>query len=318
MKKQVALICTTYNCKDELNDALTFFTSNENLEFLNELIIVDGGSNDGTWELLKDWAQKVDKLKVYQVPGANISRGRNEAIRQATADIIVVFDSGTKYETNWLQLMLRPFEKEEASVVGGLTICYGENIFEKSFAGFDNRKWIDENWGSSHRGIAYLKNVWQQIGGYPEDVEAGEDSWFNTQWKNLGYKYVHVPEAKNYWRVRKNWKGVFKMSRRNTKGHVALCETSGMAIIVLITAVYMICSLCILLGFYNSVFWYAAGILYGLHVSKRMLGKGRWRTFLNPVTFIVGFYGLTASDLGTVWGTFEGFVQIIKKKRVQV
>ena len=40
---------------------------NSMLEFCNEVIVVDGGSKDGTWDKLQSLAEKEEKLKVFQV-----------------------------------------------------------------------------------------------------------------------------------------------------------------------------------------------------------------------------------------------------------
>jgi glycosyltransferase involved in cell wall biosynthesis len=56
---------TTYNC---IKQAYPFKQCIESmLSFCSEVCVVDGGSTDGTWTVLKEWAQKEPKLKIKQV-----------------------------------------------------------------------------------------------------------------------------------------------------------------------------------------------------------------------------------------------------------
>jgi cellulose synthase/poly-beta-1,6-N-acetylglucosamine synthase-like glycosyltransferase len=316
MKRKAALICTTYNCKNELEGPLRTFTSAENLGLVTEIVIVDGGSSDGTWELLEQWSAKVGKLKVHRVPGANIPRGRNEAFKRTDADIVVSFDSGTKYADDWLRHMIGAFDDEEVTVAGTLTHVYGETLYEQCFAALCNEDRAEDYvlFNPSHRGFAITKKIWEQIGGYPEHVPAGEDTWFNTQWRKLECKYAYVPQAKQYWRVRSTWKGTFKMQRRNTRGHIVLREPREMFLIIMKTVLNLFIVLCVILGFFASVFWLTGLVMYLLYLISRMFFRGRWRTFVNPVKVCVGIYAITASDWGTGLGAIEGVILLLTEK----
>ena len=52
------VICSDYPWKESIQSML---------DFCDEVVVVDGGSNDGTWENLKSWSENEEKLRVYQV-----------------------------------------------------------------------------------------------------------------------------------------------------------------------------------------------------------------------------------------------------------
>ena len=56
---------TTYNCNKHQYPWKQSITSL--LGFCDEVVVVDGGSDDGTWEALQDWASAEDRLKVFKV-----------------------------------------------------------------------------------------------------------------------------------------------------------------------------------------------------------------------------------------------------------
>jgi hypothetical protein len=104
------------------------------------------------------------------------------------------------------------------------------------------------------------------------------------------------------------------MQRRNAKGHIILAEPFGTVQMFLISLVYLFMGLCFIIGFFEHKIWYAALVLYAVYLAKRMFGKNRWRTFINPVKFAVGFYALTGFDLGMTLGVLEGSVLFLKNK----
>src|SRR5438046_7853769 len=68
-----------------------------------EVVIADGGSSDGTGEQIRAWAAASAPwpLRLRECPGANISQGRNAAIRAARHDLIAVTDAGVRLDPGW-------------------------------------------------------------------------------------------------------------------------------------------------------------------------------------------------------------------------
>ncbi|HEX7588462.1 MAG TPA: glycosyltransferase, partial [Anaerolineae bacterium] len=79
----------------------------------DEIVIVDGGSSDATMDLLRAAMNRLP-LKVTSQPGANISQGRNTAIRESTGDIICSTDAGVRLDARWVEELTRPFEELDA------------------------------------------------------------------------------------------------------------------------------------------------------------------------------------------------------------
>ena len=95
-----------YNEKDNIEDTLrALFNSSEQP---SEVIVVDGGSNDGTQE-----------IKLMNNPRRTAASGRNVGIKNTKADIIAFTDGDCIVDKDWIKNIRLSFENNEIDGVGG-------------------------------------------------------------------------------------------------------------------------------------------------------------------------------------------------------
>ncbi len=116
--KKFSLVTTVFNEASRLENSLNDIENQSVKPF--EIIIVDAGSGDGTWELLNE-RKKTSTIPyiLLQEKSCNVATGRNIAIKNASCDLIVSTDFGCRYHKNWLKSLITPFENPEIQVVGG-------------------------------------------------------------------------------------------------------------------------------------------------------------------------------------------------------
>jgi len=190
----------------------------------DEIIAVDGGSTDGTLELLHTYAARQQRLRVIALDEANIAEGRNTAIANATHNYIASADGGVEYPTSWLANLVRPIEvNPDVDVVCGYFEAKPKTFFEECAAAvlYPTRSLVDWNkFLPSCRSVAFKRKVWEDLGGYAEWLPhgIGEDTHFFLRARKAGYKFTYASDATCYWRPRRNFSEVFKQYFYYTKG----------------------------------------------------------------------------------------------------
>ncbi|NCC70933.1 glycosyltransferase [bacterium] len=86
-----SIITCTYNSATFIEDNLK---SVKNQKYKNfEHIFIDGFSNDGTYEILKKYAEKEKNAKIIQVPANGIANAMNIGIKNASGDYLLFLNS---------------------------------------------------------------------------------------------------------------------------------------------------------------------------------------------------------------------------------
>ena len=175
-----------------------------------EVIIMGGGSTDGTWEWLVEARKTHPTLRPIRDESCNlkscpgpISRGRNVAIAAASSPIIACTDAGCTYPPEWLARIGAPIVAGAAEyALGGACLDpVDPTLWDIVSAPFLGVKLSESTPSKSctARSMAFTKDLWQRISGFPERVFFGEDTLFDLEARRLT-KPAFVERAKALYR----------------------------------------------------------------------------------------------------------------------
>lgn len=230
------MVVTVYNDREGLADLLDGLAAQ--LRPPEEIVVVDGGSTDGTLALLRE-RRGILRLTVLERPGTNISAGRNSGVRAAAHDWIACTDAGCEPAPGWLASIDR--SRAGVDFVAGVFVLDARTALERAVAValypaldeleapspgvrlwqalFGKRFSVGRATG---RSMAFTKRAWEAVGGFPENVYSGEDIAFSTAVERLGLATRLDAEALVRWRPRTTWRANARMCFIYARGDVRI------------------------------------------------------------------------------------------------
>jgi glycosyltransferase involved in cell wall biosynthesis len=157
-----------------------------------EVVVVDGGSTDGTWEWLADMQSRDARLVAIRDETCNlkhcagpISRGRNVAIAAAKSEIVACADAGCTYAPDWLANLTAPIIACRAEyALGGSCVDQARaSLWDLAAAPFFSIK-LSRNAPTKSctaRSMAFTRTLWERAGRFPESVFNAEDTLFDAE-----------------------------------------------------------------------------------------------------------------------------------------
>ncbi|MFH0793854.1 MAG: glycosyltransferase, partial [bacterium] len=213
---RVSVVVATYNGGRTLRNCLL---SLGRLCYPNfEIVVVDDGSTDNTWEILSDFKD----VRVITQPNRGLSAARNAGISAATGEIVAFTDSDCVADPDWLYHLVATMRRESAAGVGGPNLTPAENrLVAKCIAlapGHATHVLLSPTEAEHVPGcnMAFRRDALLEVGGFdPVFTKAGDDVDIIWRLQELGRRVVFStggfvwhhrrPTLRAYWKQQKGY-----------------------------------------------------------------------------------------------------------------
>lgn len=204
----ISVIVVSFNGREIIGECLNSL-KNQSIKNI-EIIFVDNGSKDFSYEYVKENFPDIDLIKLENNTG--FAKANNFAIKKSKYEFIALINNDAVADTYWLEKLHNAIQKD--SFLGSCTskiLLYKKNIIDTagdtlSIFGYGYKRGHGENINKynnpeevlSASGCAcmYRKKALEKIGLFDEDFFAYyEDVDLSLRLQLNGYKCLYVPEA---------------------------------------------------------------------------------------------------------------------------
>ena len=185
----LSIITVCYNSKKTIEKTIKSIVSQTHTNF--EYIIVDGGSNDGTLDIIEKYKDHVDVL--LSEPDNGIYDAFNKGVRLANGDFVGILNSDDTYNPNTLELVHKTTALNPNSIVYGDTYFIDDDdvVFSNNEGSY-NPQSLKSGIGFMHPASFVPKKVYDNVGLYSEEKELNiaSDADFLLKCHKAGVSFV--------------------------------------------------------------------------------------------------------------------------------
>lgn len=194
---KVSLLVTVYNAEKNLPVTLKSIEEQDYPEL--EAVIVDGGSTDGTVELVKAFAARMEERRDFSVrwvsePDGGLYDAMNKAFRMSTGDVVAVCNDKL-CKPNAVSKIVAALEQGGDGCVGAhsdLVYVEGERVIRKWHMGQGR---ISQGWMPGHPTLFLRRRVYERYGLYDTSYRCAADYEFMVRFlKEPENELAYVPE----------------------------------------------------------------------------------------------------------------------------
>lgn len=217
----VSVVLPTLNERAYLRDCLDSLLKQDSKSII-EILVVDGGSTDGTREVV---AAQGGNVRLLDNPKVTAAAAMNMGIAEATGDVICRADAHTIYAPDYVRRCVEVLTESGADNVGGPMVPVGTTNFGRAVSAVTSSPFgvgpgrFHYATGRMDVETVYL-GCWSRqtlidVGGYDEDnlQWAAEDQELNFRIRRAGGRVVLDSSIRSWYFPRDTPAGLFKQYR---------------------------------------------------------------------------------------------------------
>ncbi|MCV6586990.1 MAG: glycosyltransferase family 2 protein [Marinibacterium sp.] len=234
---KVLVVIPTLNEADHIADVLRALIGGDALCARSDVVVADGGSDDGTQDIVRGLQGTFPNLRLVDNPGRLQAAAMNLFLAPDydDIDILIRCDAHASYPPGYVSALVTSLRAQgAASVVVPMDAMNGEGCFQKGLT------WIADSklgaGGSPHRGgrqsgfvdhghhAAFRMDVFRALGGYDARFVANEDAEYDARVIAAGHRIWLDADIRIGYFPRSTAGGLWKQYVRYGAGRAMTCR----------------------------------------------------------------------------------------------
>ena len=279
----ISALLVTRNEKDYIRISLMSLIEQTYPKDKYEIIVIDGGSTDGTLDVVKELQEAYNtdsfSIRVVSNPKKILATGWNIGIRSAKGEYVVRIDAHATADKDFIEKSVETMMRVEAVCVGGKLTSQslnGEddvisNVLSSPFGVGNSSFRVSDEEGYADTAVygLYKKDILEKAGCFDEKMVRNQDIEMHSRIKKAGGKFYFNPEIKSTYYTRNTVKKMLKQAYGNGQWNMVLLKKGSGALSIrhLIPFFFVLGVFgSILLGFVHPVFWMIGVAVILLHL----------------------------------------------------
>jgi cellulose synthase/poly-beta-1,6-N-acetylglucosamine synthase-like glycosyltransferase len=192
----VSIIVTTLNSEPTIDECLRSILELDYPKHLLDVIVIDGGSTDGTIEHAKRYPVKVVSSKL------NPPSAYNLVLKDITKEVIGLVDSDAKVEKTWLRKLIKHLDEPDVAGASGTVETWNRDSLVPRIIGYElnyrYRRLPDTLERVATMNLLLKTNITLEVGGFDELLHTQYDTDIGARLAKAGYRIAFDSEAKCY------------------------------------------------------------------------------------------------------------------------